>query len=52
MQATYDQFTALLPEAECRYAVYDFAYIGKARSPRRSAAAVALLPCRPLRALP
>jgi hypothetical protein len=28
-QATYDEFTALLPEAECRYAVYDFSYVGK-----------------------
>ena len=27
-QATYDQFTALLPESDCRYAVYDFAYVG------------------------
>jgi hypothetical protein len=36
-QATYDQFTALLPETECRYAVYDFAYIGKARHAAQTA---------------
>jgi cofilin len=28
-QATYAEFTKLLPEAECRYAVYDFSYVGK-----------------------
>lgn len=28
-QATYAEFTALLPEAECRYGVYDFAYVGR-----------------------
>ena len=27
-QAKFSDFTALLPEAECRYAVYDFSYTG------------------------
>jgi len=29
MQATFEQFTALLPESECRYAVLDYSYVGK-----------------------
>jgi len=28
-QASFAEFTAQLPEAECRYAVYDFSYVGK-----------------------
>ena len=27
-QATFEQFTALLPESECRYAVLDYSYVG------------------------
>lgn len=31
---TYDDFTALLPEDECRYAIYDFDYFTEENVPK------------------